>query len=101
MDEPAPPLPLSAPLAGLPGIGPTRVKALERLDLHTVGDLLTHYPRRYEDRRHFENFPTGGDDKPVCVCGIVVSTRPSVWAASARCSRPCSRRWTATRCPRC
>ena len=66
---------LSAPLAELPGVGPTRVKALERLDLHTVGDLLTHYPRRYEDRRHFENFPTGGDDKPVCVCGVVVSTK--------------------------
>ena len=74
MDQPTTTLPLSAPLVELPGIGPTRVKALERLDLHTVGDLLTHYPRRYEDRRHFENFPTGGDDKPVCVCGIVVST---------------------------
>jgi RecG-like helicase len=27
---------------------------LQRLELRTVGDLLLHRPRRYEDRRHFE-----------------------------------------------
>ena len=74
MDQPATAFSLLAPLAEVPGIGPTRLKALERLDLHTVGDLLTHYPRRYEDRRHFEQFPDGSNDQPVCVCGIVVST---------------------------
>ena len=50
-------LALTQPVTDLPGLGPTRAKALERLDLHTVGDLLTHYPRRYEDRRQFEHFP--------------------------------------------
>ena len=72
MDQPR--LTLARPLADVPGLGPVRLKALERLGLSTVGDLLTHYPRRYEDRRHFEHFPNAATDAPVCVCGIVVST---------------------------
>ena len=68
------PLELSQPVTDLPGLGPVRAKALERLGLITVGDLLTHYPRRYEDRRQFEHFPTTAGDRPVCVCGIVVAT---------------------------
>ena len=65
---------LSQPVADLPGLGPVRAKSLERLGLLTVGDLLNHYPRRYEDRRQFEHFPNAAGAKPVCVCGIVVST---------------------------
>ena len=72
MDQPR--LAVSSPLADVPGLGPVRLKALERLGLATVGDLLTHYPRRYEDRRHFEHFPNAATDTPVCVCGVVVST---------------------------
>ena len=70
----APPLTLASPLTDLPGVGPERAKALERLGLTNVGELLTHYPKRYEDRRQFERFPTQAGDKPVCVCGVVVST---------------------------
>jgi ATP-dependent DNA helicase RecG len=33
--------------------------------------LLTHFPKRYEDRTRFDHFPTGESEKPVCVCGIV------------------------------
>ena len=67
-------LALTQPVTDLPGLGPNRAKALERLGLRTVGDLLTHYPRRYEDRRQFEHFPNVAADRAVCVCGIVVST---------------------------
>jgi ATP-dependent DNA helicase RecG len=38
------------PVAELHGVGPARAKALAHLDVHTVLDLLTHYPRRYLDR---------------------------------------------------
>ncbi|MGH9246176.1 MAG: ATP-dependent DNA helicase RecG [Acidimicrobiales bacterium] len=34
----------------LKGIGPERARALARLDIATVLDLLTYYPRRYLDR---------------------------------------------------
>jgi ATP-dependent DNA helicase RecG len=46
--------PLTAPVASLRGVGPERAALLARLGLNTVGDLLLHRPRRYEDRRHFK-----------------------------------------------
>ncbi len=42
----------------LPGVSETFAVALGKgLNIFTVGDLLKHYPRRYEDRTHF---------KPIC-----------------------------------
>ena len=32
------------------GVGPTRVKQLNRLGIYTLEDLITYYPREYEDR---------------------------------------------------
>ena len=34
------------------GVGPNRAKALEKLNIFTKYDLLTHYPRTYEDQRY-------------------------------------------------
>jgi ATP-dependent DNA helicase RecG len=45
---------LRTPLGQLPGVGDERAALLQRLELHTAGDLLLHRPRRYEDRRHFQ-----------------------------------------------
>ena len=69
---PPPLLAPAAPLADVPGLGPVRCRQLERLGLFTVGDLLTHYPHRYEDRRQFPAFPNAATDTPVCVRGVVV-----------------------------
>lgn len=44
-------LPASQLLQFLPGVGPRRSVLLEKLGLYTVGDLVRHFPRRYEDRR--------------------------------------------------
>lgn len=33
------------------GIGPKKAKALSKLDIYTVRDLYSYYPREYEDRR--------------------------------------------------
>ncbi len=52
-----------------------RSTQLRRLGLETVGDLLTHYPRRYEDRSEFAGFPREESEVPVCLCGEVVKTR--------------------------
>lgn len=35
----------------LKGIGPAKAKLFERLEIHTVEDLLHYYPRTYQDRR--------------------------------------------------
>lgn len=34
----------------LKGVGPARVEVLNRLGLYTVNDLITYFPREYEDR---------------------------------------------------
>jgi ATP-dependent DNA helicase RecG len=52
-----------------------KLAALRRLEIETVEDLLTHYPRRYEDRTHFSAFPREESDTPVLVCGEVTKTR--------------------------
>ena len=52
-----------------------RLVHLRRLGLETVGDLLSHYPRRYEDRRKFSRFPHEESEQPICVCGEVTKTR--------------------------
>ena len=32
------------------GVGPNRVKLLNKLGIFTLGDLITYFPRDYEDR---------------------------------------------------
>ncbi len=41
--------PLSAHLSSFPGIAPRFLSKLKQLDIHTVKDLLWHFPTRYED----------------------------------------------------
>ena len=38
----------------LKGVGPRRAAALAALGVQTLGDLLQHYPRRYEDRSNLK-----------------------------------------------
>lgn len=40
---------LNAPLTVVQGIGPRHAETLENLNLHTLGDMLYYYPRRYDD----------------------------------------------------
>jgi RecG-like helicase/REP element-mobilizing transposase RayT len=51
-----------------------RLLALRRLGVETVEDLLTHFPRRHEDRTEFPKFPREESDVAICLCGEVVKT---------------------------
>ena len=42
---------LKNPLESLAGVGKTKALLFAKLNVHTVADLLTFYPRDYEDRR--------------------------------------------------
>ncbi|HYY13167.1 MAG TPA: ATP-dependent DNA helicase RecG [Chthoniobacterales bacterium] len=65
---------LSQPLAEVDWIPRPRLLALRRLGIETVQNLLTHFPRRYEDRQQFPHFPREESDVPICLCGEVVQT---------------------------
>lgn len=62
------------PLEQLDWIPRQRIAPLRRLELLTLEDLIRHLPRRYEDRRAFDRFPTEASESTVCVCGTVHST---------------------------
>lgn len=61
------------------GVGPNRVKLLNKIGIYNLGDLITYYPRDYEDRskpRMIQNLVDGEDSliKAVAV-SIVVEIR--------------------------
>jgi ATP-dependent DNA helicase RecG len=43
------PAALNADLTVLGGVGPKNASSLQKLGIHTLGDLLYHFPRRYDD----------------------------------------------------
>jgi len=49
--RPVAPVSPQAAVGELPGLGPRAVAALARLGVHSVRDLLYHFPRRHLDRR--------------------------------------------------
>ena len=65
---------ISQSLAELDWIPRPKLLALRRLGVETVEDLLTHFPRRHEDRHQFPHFPREESDVPICLCGEVVKT---------------------------
>src|SRR5262249_21781304 len=65
---------VSQTLEELSWIPRPKLLALRRLGIETVEDLLTHFPRRHEDRTEFPKFPREESDVPVCLCGEVVKT---------------------------
>ncbi len=62
---------LDTAIAEISGIGEQKAKALSRLGLHTVGDLLRHFPRGYEDRTRWYGIPDAPSGEAVCVTAMV------------------------------
>jgi RecG-like helicase/REP element-mobilizing transposase RayT len=65
---------ISQSLEELSWIPRPKILALRRLGIETVEHLLTHFPRRHEDRTEFPRFPREESDTPVCLCGEVTKT---------------------------
>jgi ATP-dependent DNA helicase RecG len=65
---------ISQPLEELDWIPRPKILALRRLGIITAEDLLTHFPRRHEDRHQFPRFPREESDTPICLSGEVIKT---------------------------
>jgi ATP-dependent DNA helicase RecG len=65
---------ISQSLEELTWIPRPKLLALRRLGIETVENLLTHFPRRHEDRTEFPKFPREESDVPICLCGEVIKT---------------------------
>ena len=72
-----------SPVTVLPGVGKVRAECYHRLGIHTLGELLAHFPRAYENRgdiRLLTNARTDGKSAVV----LTVATQPKIGRASCR-----------------
>ena len=65
---------LSDPITMLKGIGPSKAKQFENLNIRTLGDLICHFPRGYEDRTRLVTISQLEPDKPACFKAVVMNT---------------------------
>jgi ATP-dependent DNA helicase RecG len=73
--------PLHQPLKSV--LGPATAKVMaEHLGLHTVGDLLHHYPRRYEERGQLTHLADLPMDEHVTVVAQVADARLHTFASA-------------------
>jgi ATP-dependent DNA helicase RecG len=73
--------PLQQPLKSV--LGPATAKVMaEHLGLHTVGDLLHHYPRRYEERGQLTHLADLPMDEHVTVVAQVADARLHTFASA-------------------
>src|SRR5438067_9217851 len=61
----------ATPVQYVKGVGPRVALTLQKMGLCTVGDLLLHFPHRYEDRRHFRPLGQLRHGETVCTSGTI------------------------------
>jgi len=74
----ATPAALDAKLTVLQGVGPRHAETLGKLGLHTLGDMLYYYPRRYDDYSQLKPIKDLFYGEQITVIGTIqsVTTRP-------------------------
>ena len=65
---------LSDPITILKGIGPSKAKQFENLNIFTLRDLICHFPRGYEDRTKLVPIEKLEVDTPACFRAMVMNT---------------------------
>ncbi len=65
---------LSDPVTMLKGVGPTKAKQFAQLNIFTLGDLICHFPRAYEDRTRLVTIDKLEADVPACFKAMVMNT---------------------------
>ena len=64
---------LSDPITILKGIGPAKAKQFANLNIFTLGDLICHFPRGYEDRTKLVPVEKLEPDVPACFRAMVMN----------------------------
>lgn len=65
---------LSDSVTMLKGVGKVKAKCLENLNIFTLGDLICHFPRDYEDRTRIVPIAKLQVDEPACFKAMVMRT---------------------------
>ena len=69
------------------GIGEKKAQALNKLGVFSLYDLISYFPRKYEDRSRYCPIALTTPDEPVCIRAIVADT-----PRNGACEIPCGRR---------
>ena len=64
---------LSDPITILKGVGAARAKQFANLNIFTLGDLICHFPRGYEDRTRLVTIDKLEVDQPACFKAMVMN----------------------------
>lgn len=64
---------LKKPLQYLKGVGEAKAALFQRLGVFTIGDVITHYPRDYEDRSRLKKLIQLEDGEKVSFEGVIAS----------------------------
>ena len=65
---------LTDPVSLLKGVGPARTAQFQKLNIRTLGDLICHFPRGYEDRTKLVTIDQLQPDVPACFKAMVAGT---------------------------
>ena len=65
---------LSDPITILKGIGPGKAAQFAALNIHTLRDLICHFPRGYEDRTKLVTISQLEPNQPACFRAMVMNT---------------------------
>ena len=65
---------LTDPITILKGVGPAKAKLFANLNIFTLGDLICHFPRGYEDRTRLVTISQLEPDVPGCFRAMVMNT---------------------------
>ncbi len=65
---------LTDPITILKGVGPSKAKQFAQLNIHTLQDLICHFPRGYEDRTKLVTIDKLEVDVPACFRAMVMNT---------------------------
>ena len=67
-------LTVETPIQYLKGVGEKRAEQLHKLNIQTVGDLLSHFPRQYEDWSTVTPIASAPHDTPCCIRATALGT---------------------------
>ena len=65
---------LGDPITILKGVGPAKAKQFAALNIHTLQDLICHFPRAYEDRTKLVTIDKLEEGVPACFRAMVMNT---------------------------
>ena len=65
---------LTDPITILKGVGPAKAKQFANLNIFTLGDLICHFPRGYEDRTRLVPIEKLEPDVPACFRAMVMNS---------------------------